>query len=155
MRKLWLSKKCPHQEISWNYGIFGSVSWYLKMKSSSMCIKLLKCSVESVNRFKVIDGKFYPNSQMKMFLSAVLWNYMMPSEVSFHWLTFSAFVCNCCFDGFISLNEQMLGIVHSCYLTLIHFMPLVSFDTPWKHQKTSGFLMFSGVKRDKWHGMGW
>ena len=23
-------------------------------------------------------------------------------------------------------------------------MPLISFDTPWKHQKTSGFLMFSG-----------
>ena len=27
---------------------------------------------------------------------------------------------------------------------LIHFMPLVSFYTPWKHQKTKGFLMFSG-----------
>ena len=27
---------------------------------------------------------------------------------------------------------------------LTHFMPLVSFDTPWKHQKTSGFPMFSG-----------
>ena len=25
-----------------------------------------------------------------------------------------------------------------------HFMPLVSFYTPWKHQKTSGFRIFSG-----------
>ena len=27
---------------------------------------------------------------------------------------------------------------------LSHFMPLVYFCTPWKHQKTTGFLMFSG-----------
>ena len=35
---------------------------------------------------------------------------------------------------------------------LTHFMPMISFDTPWKHQKTRGFLMFSGsIKRDQWH----
>ena len=34
---------------------------------------------------------------------------------------------------------------------LTHFMPLISFDTPWK-QKTRGFLMFSGgIKRDQLH----
>ena len=32
---------------------------------------------------------------------------------------------------------------------LIHFMPLVSFYTPWKHQKTRGFLMFTGVNKKK------
>ena len=33
---------------------------------------------------------------------------------------------------------------------LIHFMPLISFDTPEKHPKTRGFLMFSGgIKRDQ------
>ena len=33
-------------------------------------------------------------------------------------------------------------------------MPLVSFYIPWKHQKTSGFLMFSGgIERDQWHEM--
>ena len=38
---------------------------------------------------------------------------------------------------------------------LTHFVPLISFDTPWKHQKTSGFLMFSGgITRDQWHEMG-
>ena len=38
---------------------------------------------------------------------------------------------------------------------LTHFMPLVSFDTPWKHQKTEGFLMFSGaIEWDQWHEMG-
>ena len=40
--------------------------------------------------------------------------------------------------------------------TLIHLVALISFDTPWKHQKTSGFLIFSGcMKRDQWHEMGW
>ena len=35
---------------------------------------------------------------------------------------------------------------------LTHFMLLISFDTPWKHQKTKDFLMFSGgIKRDQWH----
>ena len=35
---------------------------------------------------------------------------------------------------------------------LTHFMPQVSFNTPWKHQKTFGFLMFSGgIERDLWH----
>ena len=38
---------------------------------------------------------------------------------------------------------------------LTHFMPLISFDTPRKYQKTSGFLMFSwGIERDQWHEMG-
>ena len=34
-------------------------------------------------------------------------------------------------------------------------MPLVSFYTPWKHQETKGFLIFSGcIERDEWHDMG-
>ena len=38
---------------------------------------------------------------------------------------------------------------------LTHFMPLISFYTPWKHQKTYGCLMFSGdIERDQWHEMG-
>ena len=33
-------------------------------------------------------------------------------------------------------------------------MPLVPFDTPKKHQKTTGFLMFlGGIERDQWHEM--
>ena len=37
---------------------------------------------------------------------------------------------------------------------LICFILLVSFDTPWKLQKTFGFLMFSGgIERGKWYEM--
>ena len=33
---------------------------------------------------------------------------------------------------------------------LTHFMPLISFYTPWKHQKNKGFQMFSGgIERDR------
>ena len=33
-------------------------------------------------------------------------------------------------------------------------MQLIFLDTSWKHQKTRGFLMFSGgIKRDEWHEM--
>ena len=32
-------------------------------------------------------------------------------------------------------------------LMLTHFVPLISFDTPWKHQKTRSFL-FSGVSKE-------
>ena len=38
---------------------------------------------------------------------------------------------------------------------LTHFMQVIFFDTPWKHQKTRGFLRFSGgIKKDHWHEMG-
>ena len=35
------------------------------------------------------------------------------------------------------------------------FVQLISLYTPWKPQKTSGFLMFSGgLEREQWHEMG-
>ena len=35
-------------------------------------------------------------------------------------------------------------------------MSLVYFYKPWKHQKTSGFLIFPrGIEREQWHGMGY
>ena len=41
------------------------------------------------------------------------------------------------------------------FQNLTHFMPLVFLYTPWKHQKTSAFLMFSGgIERDQWHEIG-
>ena len=49
-------------------------------------------------------------------------------------------------------NRKMY--VTNILILLTHFMPLVSFCIPWKHQKTSGFLMFSGgIERYQWHEM--
>ena len=40
-------------------------------------------------------------------------------------------------------------------ITITHIMPLVSFYTPWKHQKTRCFVMFlQGAERDIGHEMG-
>ena len=45
----------------------------------------------------------------------------------------------------------MISITESWSELLTYFMQLVSFYNPWKHQKTRGFLMFTGgVERDKW-----
>ena len=45
-------------------------------------------------------------------------------------------------------------LVYILRLLSAHFMPLISFYTPRKHQKTSDLLMFSGgIKRYQWHEM--
>ena len=57
------------------------------------------------------------------------------------------------FLEFTSINTKVFRELLPTLLT--HFMPLTSFDTPWKHQKTRGVLMFSeGIKSDQWHEMG-
>ena len=44
-----------------------------------------------------------------------------------------------------------LLLTSSSVSLLTHFMPLVSLYTPWKHQKTSGFLIFlGGIEREHW-----
>ena len=38
-------------------------------------------------------------------------------------------------------------------LSITHFQPMFPFYTPWKHQKTSGFLMFAGgIEVEDWLG---
>ena len=41
----------------------------------------------------------------------------------------------------------------SKFQTLTHFMPVISFDTLWKHEKTRG-MFWGGIKRDQLHEMG-
>ena len=56
-----------------------------------------------------------------------------------------------CYDKSAIANETA-----TVFLYLTHFMPVLSFYTPWKHQETFGFLMFSGgVESDQWHDMVW
>ena len=55
------------------------------------------------------------------------------------------FLCpfSSCLD-FVFFNETLLLL---CCLT--HFTSLVFFYTPWKHQNSGGFLMFSGAYRKR------
>ena len=41
------------------------------------------------------------------------------------------------------------------YTLLTHFSPMSHFYTPWKRQKTIGFLTFSGIEMWHWTKMGW
>ena len=53
----------------------------------------------------------------------------------------------------ITLNT--FGITVHCLFIITHFMPLLSFYTPRKYQKTRGFLMLSeSIERDQWYEMG-
>ena len=47
-------------------------------------------------------------------------------------------------------STLMLILMNQLTWQLTHFMSMISFDTPWKHQKTSGFLMFSGGTEKDW-----
>ena len=62
-----------------------------------------------------------------------------------------------CFTFTCSFWESF-ALIHRISHTadwLAHFIPLISFYTPWKHQKTSGFLIFSwGIERHQWHETG-
>ena len=53
--------------------------------------------------------------------------------------------------AFCTRNSLIDLICHSN-----NVMPQFFFYTPWKHQKASGFLMFSrGIERDQWHEIGY
>ena len=56
--------------------------------------------------------------------------------------------------GFFTGNFQHL---HETIDTFTHLRTMFIFYIPWKHQKTSDFLIFSGgrgLKREKWDEMG-
>ena len=59
-----------------------------------------------------------------------------------------------------SVKNQQLFLGQQITLTnsfkiLTHFWPMFLFCTPWKYQKTKGFLMFSGgIKWEHWPEMG-
>ena len=76
-----------------------------------------------------------------------------------HWRHFSVFIVNLEHMSrlvilllLLTLSRKMpVGNILKMKL-LIHFRPLISFYTPYKHQKTKAFLMFSkGIERDQWH----
>ena len=51
--------------------------------------------------------------------------------------------------SFLSLVFSLCNASENIIKVFTHFAPLVSFYTPWKHQKTRGFLIFSGGYRKR------
>ena len=75
-----------------------------------------------------------------------LWIFLNSSEQLFY-----GTAVNCCLWLLIVYN-----FVAPSVMFLTHFTPLISFDTPWKHHKTKGFQMFSGVYQKRsvtWNGL--
>ena len=47
---------------------------------------------------------------------------------------------------------NMTLLKNTVNVSLIYFMPLISFYNPWKHQHTSSSLMYSGnIEKDQWN----
>ena len=64
-----------------------------------------------------------------------------------------------CLSVFSSCFRRLLFTVFTIWTSdsslLTHFRPVFPFYTPWKRQKTSGFLTFSGsIEREHWPEMG-
>ena len=47
------------------------------------------------------------------------------------------------------VHNNVILVVLLTFNIIIHFRPMLPFNTPWKHQKTRGFRMFSGsIKKE-------
>ena len=54
-----------------------------------------------------------------------------------------------------NFENLSLMVFSDIYMPLTHFMPLVSFYSPWKHQNTRGFSdVFRGYRKRPCHEMG-
>ena len=75
--------------------------------------------------------------------------------VNFEKFLRTPFLLDISWQLFLNQGEKFKLFFLQCSNCLTHSTLLISFDTPWKHQKTSGFLMFSwGIKRDQWYETG-
>ena len=65
---------------------------------------------------------------------------------SYNWRFTRAYKLNTSNSSLQILATNWQSQLDKIFLT--HFMPLISFDIPWKHRKSSGFFMFSGVLKE-------
>ena len=101
---------------------------------------------------------FYPPPEVGKFTEE-WWDNMRAEQG--RWLLLIFFqlfrIIQCCSLSLYQMLDRVLNTLPLyMFEALTRFMSLVSFYTPWKHRKTSGFLMLLGVgvERDKWNEMG-
>ena len=90
-----------------------------------------------------------------IFIYSPLWYILKNKHIQnpLRWSTLLRTLCNC--SIFRRPIYSKHSLIQSVSYSLIHFMPLVSFCTFWKHQKISGFMMFlGGIERHQWLEMG-
>ena len=115
--------------LAWNSFIelfdFLFIRCFIITVSKDKCIFRRWCKISSIQLLVIV---FFPTIDFS-------WNIKFNEKQLSSWISIGR-----------QINRIWLAFTIFCVLifTLTHFMPLF-FYTPWKHQKTSGFLMFQGV----------
>ena len=111
------------------------------MKFTLSCLKKFKSWYEILPRFLWVWKISEISGWYGGFISK-LW-------IIFCWFIWLYFYLLCW-----AISFESLKIWNTTVLTL--FWPMLPFYTPWKHQKTFGFLVFSrDIKWEHWPEMGW
>ena len=143
MEKLRFSTKFPDQEIRWNDGILRSaIIW--RLSSGKIIIlrvidKLTYCNLKIVFMSPVRIKSFFAFKDQLPVKS--FFNYKDKYLRSYFQDLFASVSVVLSMD--LSKMDK-IRVSKPSTQTLTDFMPIYSFLTPWKHQKTTGFLMLSG-----------
>ena len=92
-------------------------------------------------------GKLFFRKQHFSFLRFITYNHLNWSSFLLYLLVFMQNYRNSqaiCYSSRLNLILAAPLKVTPLNIQLTHFWPMFSFYTPWKHQKTLGFLVFSG-----------
>ena len=91
-------------------------------------------------------------------------NFSKNTKQNFHWISIFLLLINVIVIKYVTETLILSPWVEMCDIQvsisyfdqiLTHFRPMFHFYTPWKHQKTGGFLMFSGgIEMEHWLKMG-
>ena len=91
-------------------------------------------------------------------------NFSKNKKQNFHWISIFLLLINVIVIKYVTETLILSPWVEMCDIQvsisyfgqiLTHFRPMFHFYTPWKHQKTGGFLMFSGgIEMEHWLKMG-
>ena len=140
--------------------MFAKSYHFVKVEHKSICFQMIalregvagRCSLKK-SSFNFLSKILRKTPPMKVLFSTVK-DLVLNHQLTCYSVFMSLFVVISYFFIIVMRYWFYIFFIISQY-TLIHFMPLVSFYTPSKHQKTYGFLMFSGgVERDQWHELG-
>ena len=87
-------------------------------------------------------------------------NFSKNKKQNFHWISIFLLLINVIVIKYVTETLILSPWVEMCDIQvsisyfgqiLTHFRPMFHFYTPWKHQKTGGFLMFSGdIEMEHW-----
>ena len=124
--------------------IFFSICGQIRRKLRIWSHLLRKSFMKNFTFCAVYDTAFY----QKLLTAKRLLTFFLKKDLSY---SFDR-VLNLRLKSWCLTNMTNWQIFHPIRLT--HFQPMLHFYTPWKNQKTGGFLFSGGVKLEHWLKMG-